>query len=40
MASSLRWDDLNFVRQLGERLAGQVWLATLKRAAGRLSLDE
>lgn len=40
MASDLRWDDLNFVRELGDGQAGHVWLATVKRAAGGLSTDE
>lgn len=40
MTFNLRWNDLDFVRLLGEGQAGEVWLATLKRAAGGLSIAE
>ena len=40
MASSLRWGDLNLVRPLGEGHAGQVWLATVKRATDTLRQGE
>jgi serine/threonine protein kinase len=40
LASTLRWDDLNFVKELGEGQASHVWLATVKRATGGLSTNE